>query len=162
MHFGQLLNWSVWLLTHVWVIYTSIFQCISLNLLSHVVCILYRGVWRVALVSPGQVWGATQCPASSTVWISRANYASVYEKGWQEPSSIKVWYGDAPTGLRRCRVIIAQEVGLRCKNFAVEFKVEARRAGPRTASLLSFGLIQHGIELRVEMRAFSLDSRLKF
>jgi hypothetical protein len=35
-------------------------------------------------------------------------------------------------------MINAQEVGLRCKNFAVEFKVEARRAGPRAASLSVF------------------------
>lgn len=35
-------------------------------------------------------------------------------------------------------MINAQEVGLRCKNFAVEFKVGARRAGPRTASLPVF------------------------
>jgi hypothetical protein len=35
-------------------------------------------------------------------------------------------------------MINAQEVGLRCKNFAVEFKVEARRVGPRAASLPAF------------------------
>jgi hypothetical protein len=34
-----------------------------------------------------------------------------------------------------------QEVGLRCENFTVEFKVEARRAGPRVAALCSSPLL---------------------